>query len=116
MTKRNKVILGVLTITPLLGYGLLFLLVQIFSFKVSVEYMRDNWAVRYAVTLLLAVTALSGISLMIYYIIHTIKSASLPSLFKVIWVMVLFFFNMFAMPIYFYIYVWRERRQSQSIF
>jgi hypothetical protein len=47
-----------------------------------------------------------------FYLVYLFKSSEVPTDQRVLWAVVLLFFNMFAMPVYWYLYIWPESRQS----
>ncbi len=50
--------------------------------------------------------------LMVFYIIHIINSSRVPHDQQALWVLLLFFLNFLVMPVYWYLYIWREPRGS----
>jgi hypothetical protein len=108
MNSRYKNFLGILTLFPLLGYALLFSVTQILSMEAYVNYLKNSLLLRYSDFILMAATALIGIGLMVFYISHVLKVNSVSSLMKIIWVLLIIFLNMVSMPIYFYLYIWKE--------
>ncbi len=46
--------------------------------------------------------------LLVFYIYNLFKNENVKSDQKVLWALVLFMGNMMAMPIYWYLYIWRE--------
>ena len=52
--------------------------------------------------------ALFSMALAGWYIFAAVNNPRLDSTMKIIWVLVLLQFNVFAMPIYWYIYIWRQ--------
>lgn len=53
-------------------------------------------------TTMLVTLALSG-----WYIYAVVKHPSLDQTMRLVWILVLFQFNVFAMPVYWYLHVWR---------
>jgi hypothetical protein len=50
--------------------------------------------------------------LLAIYIVDVFKTDRVPQDKKALWAVVLFLGNMIAMPIYWYLYIWRERKQT----
>ncbi|HUS57816.1 MAG TPA: hypothetical protein VM141_04115 [Planctomycetota bacterium] len=50
--------------------------------------------------------------LLVIYILHVFKTNRIPQDRKALWAVVLFLGNMIAMPIYWYLYIWKEPAQS----
>ena len=57
-------------------------------------------------------TILEGFALLAIYIIHLFKTPLVAADKKALWAVVLFFGNMFAMPVYWYIYIWKPLRED----
>jgi len=53
-------------------------------------------------------TMLVGILLMVIYIIMALRNEHLVGNAKLLWVLILFMGNMFAMPMYWYLYIWND--------
>lgn len=53
-------------------------------------------------------TMLLMLGLMIFYVVNAYNSPKLPADKRSIWVIILFFGNIIAMPIYWYQYIWKE--------
>jgi len=52
--------------------------------------------------------------LLAIYLIHLYRTSSVPDGRRAFWAVVLFMGNMVAMPIYWYLYVWRERTERTA--
>ena len=52
-------------------------------------------------------TILEVFALLVVYIIHLFKSPSVAADKKALWAVVLFLGNMLAMPVYWYLYIWK---------
>jgi hypothetical protein len=48
------------------------------------------------------------------YVIYVFKTRHVPSDKKALWAAVLFFGNIFAMPVFWFLYVWRPLQPSQD--
>jgi len=59
-------------------------------------------------------TMLEILALLVIYIMHVFKTDSVPQDKKALWAVVLFLGNMIAMPIYWYLYIWKEARPEQG--
>jgi hypothetical protein len=52
-------------------------------------------------------TMLIIMALLAFYVVHLFKNDSMPSDQRILWMLVLFFGNLFAFPVYWYLHVWR---------
>ena len=110
MKKSTKILLGLATLWPFL-YMILFL-VFILS---SILFLPPGdgkesgppffFAVLIAVHLL---TMLWIIGLTVFYIVNIFRNDRVEKDKKVLWAVVIFLGNMIAMPIYWYLYIWKE--------
>lgn len=115
MKRAAKIILGVATLWPLVHLVLFFgfMVSQIFLF--SQKGSRPPAAIEgwfYVLFALHFVTLLWIVALLIIYIVNVFKNDRVPQDKKALWAAVLFLGNMIAMPIYWYLYIWREPQQS----
>jgi hypothetical protein len=54
-------------------------------------------------------TILSGFALLAFYIVHIVKNKLIQESNKIAWLLIMFFFGYFAMPIYWYRFIWRDQ-------
>lgn len=103
MKQGSKVLLAAATIWPFL-YVLLFIGVAILSF-----FVRDNgpgfvWAIILPLHLL---TMLVIFGLTAFYIVNVFRNDRVNKDMKALWAVVIFMGSIFAMPVYWYLYIWR---------
>jgi hypothetical protein len=116
MSKSKKLALAVATAWPLVY--MVFFIVFFFStfFAAGIASQRTGAAssptgpplfllVFFGLHLL---TMLLVFGLIAYYIVHLFKTERIPSDKKALWGIVLFMGNIFAMPVYWYLYIWRD--------
>jgi hypothetical protein len=110
MKKSSKILVGIATLWPFL-YMVFFFLV-VFS---SVFFMNSSRGPESGPPLLFLVifplhllTMLGIIGLSIFYIVNVFRNDRVDKDKKVLWAVVLFLGNMIAMPIYWYLYIWKE--------
>jgi len=113
MSKRKAIILGFFTVLPFV-YFILFLSFFIFSF-ISMSSNTGNPVDMFKLILPLHLsTMLLIMVLMIIYIIDVFKNNAINSDKKALWAIVLFFGNMIAMPIYWYLNIWKVIQKKES--
>ena len=54
------------------------------------------------------VTMLIVMALLAFYVVHLFKNEALSSDRRILWAIVLFMGNLFAFPVYWYLYVWHK--------
>lgn len=116
---RNRVVtLGVLTVLPALC--LVVLLGAFVALFVSPERLPEggpgvlNWAFVVGV-ILPAGAAVLTVGLLIFYIVHLFGTTLVPQDAKALWAVVLFLGSVIAMPVYWYLYLWRPLRAPQAM-
>ena len=57
----------------------------------------------------------ASVTMLIFYIGHVLKSNRVPQCKKTLWGWVLFFGNIYVIPVYWYLYIWKEPEPSESI-
>jgi hypothetical protein len=124
MTRNRKLLLGIATIWPFI-YLVVFFIVFIGIFIYSVSMRSQSGAnssdlpglgfmVFFALHL---ITMLWILALTIFYVINVFQNDRVDKDKKTLWAVVIFLGNIFAMPIYWYLYIWRElpqKTQSQG--
>jgi hypothetical protein len=108
MQKPGKIVLGAATLWPFI-YMFIF-----FGFILcSILFMRGEpsgaFPVSFAVIFVLHLfTMLLTMGLTIFFIVDVFRNARVDKDKKVLWAIVIFLGNMIAMPIYWYLYIWKE--------
>ena len=107
------VIIGVLTIWPIV-YFFMFLGFMFISFSTIAAHAGKPPsfdAFRYIFPLHL-LTMLLMFVLTALYVVHAFRTDRIAEDKRVLWVVILFFGNMVAFPIYWYLYLWRPSATS----
>lgn len=66
-----------------------------------------------AIVILHAFTALLLIVLLVIYVVHVFRNERLPDERKTLWATVILLGSAFAMPVYWWQYIWGERRRAR---
>lgn len=107
MSKKWKIILGAATFWPIL-YIFIFML---FMFGMMATMGLGSDGPPPAIFIIFAlhfITIFGSFGLMIYYVVHALKNERLEGDRKFLWAAIIFFGNMIAMPIYWYLQIWQE--------
>ncbi len=116
MKKSTKVLLGIATIWPVL-YMFLFMaaMLLVFAFNAgppgSAPRLPGSPLLPVGFVGLIVVhlmTILGTLALTVFYIIRVFKTERLDQNLKIMWMLLLFFAGMFAQPVFWYLYIWRE--------
>lgn len=118
MKKSTKILLASATIWPFL-YMIFFFVVLFSSF---ILMPRDGSSEGMAFPSLFMIifplhflTMLLIMGLTVFYMINVFRNDRVEKDKKVLWAVVLFMGNMIAMPIYWYLYLWREGNEMPLI-
>jgi hypothetical protein len=108
MSKTLKVLLGIVTLWPF-AYMILFFLF-IFAMMLLPSFGETSGAPPLFVIIfpLHLLTMLIIMALTVFYIANVFNNERVDKDKKVLWALVLFMGNIIAMPIYWYIYIWKS--------
>lgn len=109
MKRSSKILLGAATIWPS------FYLVLFFAFMVlmflAVGGDPNDGTTPFLIVLMFPLHLLTMLLIMgltIFYIVNVFRNDRVVKDMKVLWAVVIFMGNIIAMPIYWYLYIWRE--------
>lgn len=106
MSKTLKLLLGLVTLWPF-AYLILFF-ITIFSTFLFMGGQGNGPPPLIALIFPLhLLTMLIVMALMVFYIVDVFRNNQVEKDKKVLWAVVLFMGNMIAMPVYWYIYIWK---------
>ncbi len=114
MSRQAKIIVGVATFWPIVYVaffvGFIAALVISQGFGSPQVGGPDDGVPKWFIVFLLfhIMTGLLVIGLMIFYIVDLFRNPRVPGEMKALWAIVLFLGNLVSMPVYWYLYIWRE--------
>ena len=101
-TAAGKIALLVLTLAPLLYAGVFVL------WFLGAFFGWGDWTPRMGIMVSAHCTAmLMGLALTAWYVYAAVKNPALDQSMRIVWILVLFQFNILAMPVYWYRHVWQ---------
>jgi hypothetical protein len=113
MSRSSKIFVGILSFLPiLLLFVFLFLM-----FSMIPEFMRweghepDPYEVFGAFTPIIFIAiamSILSLGLLIFFIMHLVRSKTMDSTERIIWILVLLFAGIIGYPIYWYMRVWKD--------
>ena len=117
MQKPAKILLGVATIAPIVL--MILMLVVVFTTFSSAPFGRrmneDSFSSLFGAIFVLQIVAwLLMVGLTIFYIVNVFRNDRVEKDKKALWAVVLFLGNILAMPVYWYLYIWREPQALPS--
>jgi TM2 domain-containing membrane protein YozV len=111
MSKNIKILVGLLTILPFLGFGFyIWSFVKIFM-SIAHEGAPDSVAMSsqfVSIFTILLLTVLVSIGLLVFYIVHAVKNKSLTSDERLMWILLFVFISTIAFMIYWAMKIWNE--------
>jgi hypothetical protein len=113
MNKPAKIALAVASVWPFVWMFIfmMFIFGMMFFMSSHSEMSDRHQRMPLPVMLLFAghfLTMLFIFALTAFYIVYLFKTDRVPQDKKALWAVVLFFANIFAFPIFWYLYIWRE--------
>lgn len=113
MKRSTKIALGVATVYPIV-YIFLFMAV-IFSLVLlssggppPAGFEQFAGPVFILIFALHMLTIFLALGLTVFYLVHVIKDANAKPEIKAVWAVLFFFAGMFAQPVYWYLYIWKD--------
>ena len=104
LSKSKKILLGILSIWPIVYMVLFF----VFIFVI---FMHSNVPI-YVIFPLHILTGFLNLGLTVFYVVHAIKHIDPKNDMRVIWIVILIVASIIANPIYWYLYIWKEKGQG----
>ena len=115
MNKPVKLLLGILTIWPLI-YAIFFFINFAQSFYLMVvhgsgETILYRWFDFHTLLLIHLIIMVWNFILIVFYIIHAVRNGALKNEMKALWAAIIFMGSVLVMPVYWYLNIWREREK-----
>lgn len=110
ISKSKKVVLGIVTLWPIVY--MVFFMASIFFLIASTPSNAPSNQMSPILRLIIPLhilTILLSFFLLFIYIRNLFHNERVPQDKKALWAVVLFLGNMFAMPVYWYLYIWKEK-------
>jgi hypothetical protein len=118
MKKSTKILLAIATIWPFI-YMIFFFVVIFSSFFFMPRGGSSEGGAFPALLMIIFplhfLTMLLIMGLTVFYMVNVFRNDRVEKDKKVLWAVVLFMGNMIAMPIYWYLYIWREEKESPVV-
>lgn len=112
MSKNTKIVIGILTLLPIIG--IFFYIGFIFRFIMFMQNAGsppDAGAMKGIVTIaiLFIFSILLSIGLLIFYIVHAVNNKKLESNERIMWILLFVFISTIAFMIYWVLRIWQDK-------
>lgn len=121
MSRTTKILLGIATAWPIVYMGLFMAFMFgsfFFTFMTEMHHSGagpEAFPIAFVVLFALHfLTMLWILGLLVFYILHVFQTNRVPKDQKALWAVVLFLGGPLAMPVYWYLYIWREPRPEEG--
>lgn len=115
MSKTLRLLLGLVTVWPFAYLILFFLTIFSLIFFVGAEPGTGPPPAIALIFPLHILTMLFSMALIVFYIVNVFKNDRVEKDKKVLWAVVLFMGSAIAMPIYWYLYIWKEAQPAVAL-
>lgn len=110
MKKSTKILLGAGTLWP---FVYIFIFILFFFTTALIAPGREEGTAVFGAMMVVILamhlfTMALSMGLTIFYIVNVFRNPRVDQDKKVLWAVVIFFANLFAMPVYWYLYIWKE--------
>jgi heme/copper-type cytochrome/quinol oxidase subunit 2 len=116
VSRGKAIVLGIFTAWPIL-YMMFFMCVVFGMFVLMSTGGQGGGSeppmILWIIFPLHLLTMLEVVVLLVIYILHVFKTDRVPQEQKALWAVVLFLGNAIAMPVYWYLYIWREQNAAK---
>ena len=117
MKKSTKILLGIATIWTIISYFLYFVSFFVYIATMETQEMAgpDLFLSPMFITMMgfNMLSMFITIALMIYYISHLLKKSQLEKEYRIIWVILILFAGTIAMPVYWFLYIWKTPENQE---
>jgi TM2 domain-containing membrane protein YozV len=111
MSKNIKLLVGLLTLLPLIGFAFyIWTFIKIVT-SIASAGAPDSVALSsdfVSIFTMLLLTVLMSIGLLVFYIVHAVKNKSLTSDERLMWILLFVFISTIAFMIYWALRIWNE--------
>jgi hypothetical protein len=114
LSKNKKILVGLLTLWPIL-YMFIFMALMVSTMAIAMRTHQQEppkiFFIMFALHFFTIIYMFCLIGFYVYYIFKTDRVAKDK---KALWAVVIFLGNMFAMPVFWFWYIWKEPKINNS--
>ena len=108
------ILIGAFSVWPLVYLGIFFASFAYTWFEITNKQVSAEPTLFKYIFPLHCLTMLLMFALLGVYVFHAYKSDRIPNDKRVLWVVILFFGNMIAFPVYWYLYMWSDVQAAST--
>jgi hypothetical protein len=113
MTRSAKIALGVATVWPFVWFAIFIAGAIAMMFTLSMNKGAEPPpALFFSIIGAHVLTMLLIFALTIFFVVYLFKTDRVPQDKKALWAVVIFFGNVFAFPVFWYLYIWRDEAST----
>ena len=117
MSRPLKIVIGLATIWPaliLVTYGIIYFAITYLATYLNTNYNFPITNIMEIIMLITLITKICIIGLLIFYFVHLLINNYVKWMAKILWIGSFIFTFPISMPIYWYLYIWREPQDLKS--
>jgi hypothetical protein len=108
MKEAGAIVLAIFTVWPLLYCVTMLLIEKLLNAMISGDAPFSLTASSFTIFCFHILTLLDALILMVFYIVHLLRTDKIKTRVKLLWAAALLIGNIIVMPIFWYIYIWEE--------
>lgn len=112
MKKTGKLLLLFVTLYPIVY--LIYFITAIMNMMMTLDDPASVGGVFPMLFMMHLIAMVGVIALITFYIVHAVRNRALANETRIIWVLLIFLGNMIAMPIYWYLYIWKPQEKKET--
>jgi len=118
MSRNSKILLGLATVWPILYIFIFVIFVAFMAFYMAADFAHGGMPPSHPPVAFFVLIPLHILSILLvgglltYYIVDLFRTTRIPNDMKALWAVVLFFGNIISMPIYWYLFIWKEPKAN----
>ncbi len=114
LTKNRKIAIGILTLWPII-YIFMFMFYTLAMIFMDMQGSQ-GWRPKlfFIIFILHYFTIFCVFGLIGFYLYYLFKTDKVPKDKKALWAALIFLGNMFAMPVFWFLYIWNEPKTNDS--
>ena len=120
MSKNKKILIGILSVLPLILMAVYFITIIGFFFPLFRGEFPDNppdfmSGKMTGMFVMIGLMTITSLAMFIYFIIHVANNKTLNRTEQLVWILIIVFATVIGYPIYWYLKIWKENNIDRSM-